>query len=140
MNWFWLHLSSLVRFLLFGFSSPNESTRLWNVVDVETKTHLDWQIHWVLRLIETEKFLGCQDRDHSRLGNLMAVETKTSWDWAKDVDTQTPLRLSLISVTNVIKCKQMLTNVNRCLQILTNVNKYLQISTNANKFDKIIKW
>ena len=119
-----------------------DSSRLKNFWDVETETHQDWKISGMSRprLIETEKFLGCQDRDHSRLGNLMAVETKTSWDWAKDVDTQTPLRLSLISVTNVIKCKQMLTNVNRCLQILTNVNKYLQISTNANKFDKIIKW
>ena len=27
----------------------------------------------------------------------MDVETKTCWDWAKDVDTETPSRLSLIS-------------------------------------------
>ena len=52
-----------------------------------------------LRLIETEKFLGCRDRNSLRLGNLMDVETETSRDWAKDVDTETPLRLSLI--TNV---------------------------------------
>ena len=49
------------------------------------------------RLIETEKFLGCRDRDSLRPGNLMDVETETSRDWAKDVDTETPSRLSLIS-------------------------------------------
>ena len=48
-----------------------------------------------LRLIETEKFLGCRDRDSSRPGNLMDVETETPRDWAKD--TQTPSRLLLIS-------------------------------------------
>ena len=47
---------------------------------------------------ETEQFLGCRDRDSSRLGNLMDVKTETSQDWATDVDTETPLRLSLISV------------------------------------------
>ena len=50
-----------------------------------------------LRLIETEKFLGCEDRYSLRLGNLMDVETETSQDRAKDVDTETPSRLSLIS-------------------------------------------
>ena len=49
------------------------------------------------RLIKTEKVLGCRDRDSSRLGSLMDVETETSRDWAKDVDTETPSRLSLIS-------------------------------------------
>ena len=34
-----------------------------------------------LRLIETEKFLGCRDRDSSRLGNLLDVETETHRDW-----------------------------------------------------------
>ena len=53
-----------------------------------------------LRLIETEKFLGCRDRDSSRLGNLLDVETETSRDWAKDVDTETPSRLSLIPAPN----------------------------------------
>ena len=54
------------------------------------------------RLIETWKFGGCRDRDSSRLGNLLDVETETSRDWAKDVDTETPSRLSLISGMNVI--------------------------------------
>jgi len=49
------------------------------------------------RLIETWKFGRCRDRDSSRLGNLLVVETETSRDWAKDVDTETPSRLSLIS-------------------------------------------
>ena len=51
------------------------------------------------RLIETEKFLGC--RDSLRLGNLMDVETETTRDWAKDVNTETPWRLSLISATPI---------------------------------------
>ena len=49
------------------------------------------------RLIKTEKFLVCRDRDQSRLGNIRDVETETSRDWAKDVDTETTSRLSLIS-------------------------------------------
>ena len=99
MNWFWLIVSSLVRFLLFGFSLLNDSTGLWNFVDVQTETRRDWDISWMSRprLIETEKFLGCRDRDSSRLGKSMDVETETSRDWAKDVDTETPSRLSLIS-------------------------------------------
>ena len=32
------------------------------------------------RLIETEKFCRCRDRDSSRLGNLLDVETETSRD------------------------------------------------------------
>ena len=46
-------------------------------MDVKTETHRDWDICWMsrLRLIETEKFLGCRDRDSLRLGNLMDVET-----------------------------------------------------------------
>ena len=142
MNWFWLIVSSLVRFLLFGFSLLNDSTGLWYFVDVETETYRDWEIYWIsrprlietekflgcrdrdssrlrnfsdvetethrdwkiswmsrLRLIETEKFLGCRDRYSSRLGKSMDVETETSRDWAKDVDTETPLRLSSISAT-----------------------------------------
>ena len=94
MHWFWLNLTSLVRFLLFGFSLPNESMRLWYFVVVKTETHRDWQIYLMsrprfietenffdvktgthqdlkislmsrLRLIETENFLGCQDWDSS---------------------------------------------------------------------------
>ena len=37
----------------------------------------------------------------------MDVETETSRDWAKDVDTETPSRLSLISGTNVTKPDQL---------------------------------
>ena len=76
-----------------------DSLRLRNFLDVETKTHRDWKISWMLRprLIETEKFLGCWDRDQSRLGNAMDVETMTSRDWAKDVDTVTPSKILLIS-------------------------------------------
>ena len=135
-----MNVSSLVKFLLFGFSLLNDSTGLWYFVDVETETYRDWEIYWIsrprlieterflgcrdrdssrlrnfsdvetethwdwkiswmsrLRLIETEKFLGCRDRYSSRLGYLMDVETETSRDWAKDVDTETPSRLSLIS-------------------------------------------
>ena len=60
-----------------------------NFLDVETKTHQDWKISWMsrLRLIETEKFLGCRDRDSSRLGDLLEVKTETSRDWTKDADT-----------------------------------------------------
>ena len=144
MNLFWLIVSSLVRFIMFGFSLLNNSPGLWYFVDVETETYRDWKISWMSRLrlietekflgcrdryssrlgylldietethqdweiswmsrprlIETEKFLGCRDRDSSRLGNLMDVETETSRDWAKDVDTETPSRLSLISGTNL---------------------------------------
>ena len=140
MNLFWLIVSSLVRFIMFGFSLLNNSSGLWyfvdvetetyrdweiyrmsrprlieterflgcrdrdslrlrNFLDVETETHRDWKISWMsrLRLIETEKFLGCRDWYSTRLGNLMDVETETSRDWAKDVDTETPSRLMLIS-------------------------------------------
>ena len=69
-----------------------DSSRLRNFLDVETKTHQDWKITWMSwlrnfwdvktethqdweisgmsrpRLIETGKFDGCRDRDHSRLG------------------------------------------------------------------------
>jgi len=77
-----------------------DSSRLKNFLDVETETQRDWEICWMLRprLIKTWKFGGCPDRDSSRLGNLLDVETETSRDWAKDVDTETPSRLSLISV------------------------------------------
>ena len=47
--------------------SNQDSLRLINVLDVETKT---------------EKFLGCRD---------------TSQDWAENVDTETPMRLLLTS-------------------------------------------
>ena len=83
MNWFWLIVSSLVRFLLFGFSLLNDSTGLWYFVDVETETYRDWEIYWISRprLIETERFLGCRDRDSSRLRNFLDVETETHRDW-----------------------------------------------------------
>ena len=76
-----------------------DSSRLRNFLDVETETHRDWKISGMSRprLIETEKFQRCRDRDSSRPGNLMDVETETSRDWAKDVDTETPSRLLLIS-------------------------------------------
>ena len=96
-------------------------------MDVETKTHREWQIYWVsrprlveiekflgcrerdsLRLekfldVETEKFLGCRERYSSRLGNLMDVETENSRDRAKDVDTKTPSRILLISALNTFQ-------------------------------------
>ena len=34
----------------------------------------------------------------SWLMNIMVVETETDWDWAKDVETETLSRVSLISV------------------------------------------
>ena len=103
MNWFWLNLSSLVRFLLFGFSLPNESTRLWYFVDVETETHRDWQIYWMSRprLIETEKFLGCRDRDSSRLRNFLDVETETHQDW----EISWMLKSILIETGKFIGCR-----------------------------------
>ena len=63
----------------------------------------DFDILWIsrMRLIDTGKFIGCQDRDSLRLRNLLYVETETSQDWAKDVDTETPSRLSLISGMNI---------------------------------------
>ena len=83
MNWFWLIVSSLVRFLLFCFSLLNDSTGLWYFVDVETETYRDWEIYWISRprLIETERFLGCRDRDSSRLRNFSDVETETHQYW-----------------------------------------------------------
>ena len=52
-------------------------------MDVETETHQDCDTCWNLRirLIETEKFLGCRDRDSSRLSNFLDVETETHRDW-----------------------------------------------------------
>ena len=83
MNGFWLIVSSLVRFLLFGFSLLNDWTGLWYFVDVETETYRDLEIYWISRprLNETERFLGCRDRDSSRLRNFLDVETETHWDW-----------------------------------------------------------
>ena len=131
MNWFWLNLSSFVlySFCLAFLCSMNQrdfdilwmsrlrlietgkfigcrdrdSSRLRNFLDVETETHWDWKISWMSRprLIENEKFLGCWDWDSSRLGNLMDVETETTRDWTKDVDTETPSRLSLISESSL---------------------------------------
>ena len=95
----WMSRLRLVETEIFLGCRDRDSLRLRNFLDVETETHRDWKISWMsrLRLIETEKFLGCRDRDSSRLGKSMDVETETSRDWAKDVDTETPSRLSLIS-------------------------------------------
>ena len=51
-------------------------------MDVETVTHQDWDICWKTRpkLNETEKSLGCQDRDSSRLENFLDVKTETNRD------------------------------------------------------------
>ena len=87
-------------FLSFGFSWLMNSMILWYCVDVETETHWDWDtlrlsnflvvktethrvwnISWMsrLRLIESKKFLGCQDPDSSRLRNFLDVEAETHW-------------------------------------------------------------
>ena len=86
--------------IILDISRGKDSMRLGNLLDVETETHRDWEICWMSRprLIETWKLARCRDRDSSRLGNLLDVETETSRDWTKDVDTETPSRLSLISV------------------------------------------
>ena len=66
MNWFGLNFSSLVIFPFFGLM---------------TQQYFDnW---WLLRprLIESEKFLGCRDRDSSRRRNFVDVKTETHQDW-----------------------------------------------------------
>ena len=55
------------------------------------------------RLIETGKFHRCRDRDLSRLRNITVVETETDRDWAKDVETETLSRVSLISASAIQK-------------------------------------
>ena len=70
---------------------------------IETEKFLGCRVRDSSRLenfldVKTEKILGCRDRDSSRLENLMDFETETSQDWAKDVNIETPTRLSLISV------------------------------------------
>ena len=65
---FSLNLSRLVKFLFF-VCWLNENL---NFVDVETETHRNWEIYWMLRQqrpVETEKFLGYWDHNTSRLGN-----------------------------------------------------------------------
>ena len=76
-----------------------DSSRLRDFLDVETETHRDWEIRWMsrLRLIETWKFHRCWDRDILRLRNILVVETETNRDWAKDIETKTLSRVSLIS-------------------------------------------
>ena len=61
------------------------------MLDVETETHRDWDTCWMLRprLIETEKFLGCRDRDSSRLNILEGIKTETHQDSSKGVETET---------------------------------------------------
>ena len=83
--------------IILDISRGKDSMRLGNLLDAETETHRDWKICWILktethrdwkiswmsrpRLIETEKFVGCRDRDSLRLGNLADVETETHRDW-----------------------------------------------------------
>ena len=78
----WMSRLRLIETEKFVGWRDRDSSRLRNLLDVETKTHQDWKISWMLRprLIETEKFVGCRDRDSSRLGNLADVETKTHQD------------------------------------------------------------
>ena len=87
----------MVHLLLLSF--------LISLVDVKTETHQDQEIWWMLRprLIETGKFGGCRDRDSLRPGKSMGVETETNRDWAKDVETETLSRVSLISGPCMIK-------------------------------------
>ena len=65
-----------------------DSSRLRNLLDVETETHRDLEIWRMLRprLIETGKFAGCRDRDQSRLGKRCryrdSIETLVDlWSW-----------------------------------------------------------
>ena len=44
------------------------------------------------------KCQGCRDWDSSRLRNLKVVDTETGRDWSKVIETETFLRVSLISV------------------------------------------
>ena len=60
------------------------------------------------RLIETGKFHRCRDRDLSRLRNITVVETETDRDWAKDVETETLSRVSLISGSTLFHLLRLL--------------------------------
>ena len=113
----WMSRPRLIKTGKFIRRRDRDSSRLRDFLDVETETHRDWKISWMsrLRLIETEKFLGCRDRYSSRLGKSMDVETKTSRDWAKDVDTETPSRLSLISEAEGVTCNTL---DNYCVEVL----------------------
>ena len=62
-------------------------------MDVETETHQDRDICWMSR---QRNFLDVETKTHRDWENLLDVETETSQDWEKDVDTETLLRLSLI--------------------------------------------
>ena len=82
------------------------------------------------RLIETRKFHRCRDRDLSRLRNITVVETETDRDWAKDVETETLSRVSLISDTqqHLISCNTILQNLTDCQTIIAvNTIKYEDI-------------
>ena len=63
--------------------------RGWYFVDVETETHRDWEIYRMSRprLIKTEKFLGCRDRDSLRLGNFLDVKTEKFLGWPRFIET-----------------------------------------------------
>ena len=50
-----------------------------------------------LRLFETGNLERCWDRNSSRPGNLKVVKTETVRDWGKVVETETLLRVSLIT-------------------------------------------
>ena len=60
-----------------------DSLKLGNSLDVEIKTHRDWEISCMSlpRLIKTGNFLVCQDWDSSKLRHFLDAETKTLWNW-----------------------------------------------------------
>ena len=78
-----------------GWSRHRDRDRDSNFQSLETETFRDSDFLRLSRprLIETEKFLSCRDRDSSRLANLVVVETETHRDWTKVVETETLTRL-----------------------------------------------
>ena len=85
------------------------------------------------RLIETEQFCRCRDRDSSRLGNFVDVETETDRDWAKDVENKTLSRVLLISEIDLAQLDNcvMKKHANSdkvlliCVNILTHIGRFL---------------
>ena len=59
---------------------------------VKTETHRDWENLY---------------QDLSRLKNIMVVETETNQDWAKDVETETLSRVSLITAIDLISITRL---------------------------------
>ena len=69
----------------------------------------------------------------------MDVETETSQYWAKDVDTETPLRLSLISATTE-DVKEEFKEANRAVEKwITWVNAYFNVEI-TNEFENAMKF